>query len=90
VCTGDHLRDAQLVSRLNRDIIYPEPFHNLPYPVKLEACTQLKPHLQLLLSRALSKEDSARNIQRILWCVVALLQQMENREYEVNRELTID
>jgi hypothetical protein len=72
--------DVPIVSKWNREINYADS-PDMAMALTLTSTTDLKPHLQHLMSRAISKEESARNIQRLLWCTVALLLQIERREY---------
>jgi hypothetical protein len=78
ISLGDHFTDVPIISKFDGQISYSDT----PDVMNLSMSTtsDLKPHLQHLMSRAISIEESARNIQRLLWCTVALLLQMERRD----------
>eukprot|EP01122_Echinamoeba_exundans_P014768 TRINITY_DN6753_c0_g1_i2.p1 TRINITY_DN6753_c0_g1~~TRINITY_DN6753_c0_g1_i2.p1 ORF type:complete len:1091 (-),score=190.34 TRINITY_DN6753_c0_g1_i2:1420-4692(-) len=82
ICFADHYADVKIISRMVAPIVYSdgstgaspsEPFS------RIDNIASLRNHIQFLMSRAIVKEESARNIQRLLWCIVAMLLQLETR-----------
>lgn len=71
VCITDNLTDAKIVSKLSFEIAYGTSQQRVP-PI-IAQFTTLRQHYQVLLSTALSKEDTSRNVVRLLSLIVAFL-----------------
>lgn len=71
VCYTDNLTDAKIISKLSFEIAYGTSQQRVA-PV-IAQFTTLRQHFQVLFSTALTKEDTPRNIVRLISLIVAFL-----------------
>lgn len=71
VCYTDNLTDAKIVSKLSFEIAYGTSQQRVA-PV-IAQFTTLRQHFQVLFSTALTKEDTPRNVVRLISLIVAFL-----------------
>ena len=77
ICLGDHFKDVTIPLKQYPSIQYSSIGE---FPV-IKTFGAGKPHLMKLLVSALAKEETTKNIERILWCIPPFMLSFSNEEF---------